>query len=167
MMIHDIEIVNEGQWFDPLNKQKEYRGWRKPKNFIKNLTSDSKNLMKRPKFDQETGDYEVLRPWLLNMAKTAKDMDRINYLRADANTAKVQLKKKAERIRAVQKGTPDRYTSVSTVERWIKKGCTAEKCEDHIKWLDTEYKKALNERAKEIRREYKNESSIFDGIEMI
>jgi len=64
-------------------------------------------------------------------------MDRINYLRADANTAKQQLRKLSKNVEDVQKGTPSRYVSVKAIQKKIDKGLTTKKINDHIKWLDT------------------------------
>ena len=84
-----------------------------------------KNMFENP---QKTGNFEAIRPRLLNMVKKCKTMDDIEYLRRDLNAGKVQLTKLA-------KNRPE----------------IAKQCNAHIKWLGTEYREALNNRAKEIR----------------
>lgn len=157
----------EERAFDLFNKDNENRSFRKPGWVVKNFSQDAPALMKRPACDLDAGEYDKLHPWLLSLAKNAKDMDRINYLRADANTAKQQLRKLSKNVEDVQKGTPSRYVSVKAIQKKIDKGLTTKKINDHIKWLDTVYRKALNDRAKEIREKQKakNESGIFTGLE--
>ena len=159
----------EGEYFDLFNKNGEDRSFRKgsPFKIFKQLGHDVKGLAKRPKCDIQAGEYEKLQPWLLDMARSAKDMDRINYLKADARVGKQQLQTLAKNLKDVKNGTPNRYISVSYIEKCIEKGLTEKKINDHIKFLDGEYKKALNERAKEIRQQAKNESTIFNNIEFI
>ena len=106
------EYIEEGKHFDLFNKQGEDRSFRKPGWVAKNFTQDAKSMIKRPKCDIEAREYEKLHPWLLSLAQNAKDMDRINYLRADANSGKYQLKKLAKNVEDVQNGTPSRYISV-------------------------------------------------------
>lgn len=167
ILVEASGIYIEERVFDLFNKEKENRSYRRSGWVIKNLSQDTPALMKIPNCDLDTGEYDKLHPWLLSLANNAKDMDRINYLRADANTAKQQLQKLAKNVEDVQNGTPSRYISVRAIQKKIDKGLTVKKINDHIKWLDTVYRKALNDRAKEIRNEQKkkNESGIFTGLE--
>ena len=135
---------------------------------IKNNFSTLLSLSKQPKCDIDAGEYDKLHPWLLDIVKKAKDMDRINYLRDDANKGKSQLKKLAKNVEDVQNGTPSKYVNVKYIQKKIDKGLTVKKINDHIKWMDTIYKKALNDRAKEIRKASLSESGrMFDAIEFI
>lgn len=85
-----------------------------------------------------TGNFHKIQPNLLKMAKSCKTMSEINYLRRDKNTGKRILERLAQN-----------------------KPALAQKCRDHIKWLDTTYTEALNERAKEIRK------SVKETVEVI
>jgi hypothetical protein len=90
----------------------------------------------------QTGRFDLLRPKLLKLAKKAKDMKRIQYLRKDASIAKRTLQ-------TLKKNKPEFKDQIDS----------------HLKWLDTEYKQALNDRAKEIRNSV-NEAS-FEEISLI
>ena len=83
------------------------------------------NMMKNP---QKTGNFRGIRDNLLKMVDRCKSISEINYLRRDKNAAKVLLTKLA-------KNRPE----------------IAKECEEHIKWIDTVYTQALNEKAKELR----------------
>ena len=75
-----------------------------------------------------TGRFDLLRPKLLKLAKKAKTIERINYLRKDLSIGKSQLK-------TLMKNKPE----------------FKEQIEAHLEWVDTVYRQALNDRAKELK----------------
>ena len=75
-----------------------------------------------------TGRFDLLRPKLLKLAKKAKTIERINYLRKDLSIGKSQLK-------TLMKNKPE----------------FKEQIEAHLEWADTVYRQALNDRAKELK----------------
>lgn len=91
-------------------------------------------MLKNP---QKTGNFRGIRDNLLKMVDRCKSISEINYLRRDKNAAKVLLTKLA-------KNRPE----------------IAKECEEHIKWIDTVYTQALNEKAKELRGYTIEESGI-------
>jgi hypothetical protein len=92
------------------------------------------NMMKNP---QKTGNFKGIRDNLLEMVDRCKSISDINYLRRDKNAAKVLLTKLAENRPEI-----------------------AKECKEHIKWIDTVYTQALNEKAKELRGQFIKESTV-------
>lgn len=129
-LCEDLDIVIEKalskkDWKDVGDKYKYSDRYKGLSVTISNMKDILKNMFENP---QKTGNFEAIRPRLLNMVKKCKTMDDIEYLRRDLNSGKVQLTKLA-------KNRPE----------------IAKQCNAHIKWLGTEYREALNNRAKEIR----------------
>ena len=104
-------------------------------------------------------DFEKLKPMLLKKAEKANDMDRIRYLRQDLNLAKRQLGKLADNVQSVMDGNPKKNLNVKDLQKRIDKGLTPDSIKAYIKWLETDYAKALNARAKALK-EPKNEAAI-------
>lgn len=98
------------------------------------------NMMKNP---QKTGNFRGIRDNLLKMVDRCKSISEINYLRRDKNAAKVLLTKLA-------KNRPE----------------IAKECKEHIKWIDTVYTQALNEKAKELRGATVTENFKDDSEEL-
>lgn len=98
------------------------------------------NMMKNP---QKTGNFRGIRDNLLKMVDRCKSLSEINYLRRDKNAAKVLLTKLA-------KNRPE----------------IAKECKEHIKWIDTVYTQALNEKAKELRGATVTENFKDDSEEL-
>lgn len=76
----------------------------------------------------KTGKFENLRPRLLKMVDKCKTIDDVNYLKRDVRAGKIQLTK-------LKQNRPE----------------IAKQIDDHIKWLETDYMKALNDKAKELK----------------
>lgn len=84
-----------------------------------------KNMFDDP---TKTGNFEKIRPRLLRLANKCKTLDDVNYLKRDARAAKVQLTK-------LKQNRPN----------------IAKQIDAHIKWIETDYMNALNDKAKEIK----------------
>ena len=76
----------------------------------------------------KTGKFENLRPRLLKMVDKCKTMDDVNYLKRDIRAGKIQLTK-------LKQNRPE----------------IAKQIDNHIKWMETDYMKALNDKAKELK----------------
>lgn len=75
-----------------------------------------------------SGNFERIRPNLLKLVKNCKSLDDVNYLKRDARAAKIQLTK-------LKQNRPN----------------IAKQIDAHLKWIETDYMKALNDKAKEIK----------------
>ena len=84
-----------------------------------------KNMFDDP---TKTGNFEKIRPRLLRLVAKSKTLDDVNYLKRDARAAKVQLTK-------LKQNRPN----------------IAKQIDAHIKWIETDYMNALNDKAKEIK----------------
>ena len=84
-----------------------------------------KNTIDNP---TKTGKFENLRPRLLKMVDKCKTMDDVNYLKRDIRAGKIQLTN-------LKQNRPE----------------IAKQIDDHIKWLETDYMNALNDKAKELK----------------
>lgn len=84
-----------------------------------------KNAIDNP---TKTGKFENLRPRLLKMVDKCKTIDDVNYLKRDIRAGKIQLTN-------LKQDRPE----------------IAKQIDDHIKWLETDYMKALNDKAKELK----------------
>lgn len=118
-------------------------------------------------------DYKYLKEEKMPaIVKKCKTMDDIKYLRRDATIAKTQLKILKRNVHAVNSN--DEYAMKHLGKSFIKKvqsGKLTEKdIDDYIKWINTGYKKLLDDRAKEIRssmkessidKDYKQKSSVL------
>lgn len=128
---------------------------------LSNIGSDAKALSKRPNVDpSKTGDYKSLRPWLLDMVKNAKKLDRLDYLRKDAYVAINQLEKLEKNMKDVKSGHPSRYVSVRYIEKIMDSGNSPAKVREHINWMKSTYLPAIKKRKAELRKEL-DESAIF------
>lgn len=92
---------------------------------IRNAGRIISNMMKNAK---NTGNFKGLRKNLLKMVESCKNMSEVNYLRKDISNGIVMLTK-------LKESKPE-----------IK-----EQCEEHIEWLKTEYREALNNKAKQLK----------------
>ena len=110
-------------------------------------------------------DYKYLREKKLPaILKKCKTMDDIKYMRRDAITAKTQLEILKRNVHAVN--TNDEQIMKRLNKSFIKKvkdgKITEKEIDTHIRWLNTEYKKLIDARAKEIKDSIK-ESYIEEG----
>lgn len=95
--------------------------------------------------------YDKLRPQLIKRAKAAKDMERINYMKADAMVANSYLDKLIQNIKRVQSGDPKVLKNYKKIKQWVDSGLTIDMVQQHKKFLKGEYTDALNARAKELK----------------
>ena len=111
-------------------------------------------------------DYKYLREKKLPaILKKCKTMDDIKYMRRDAITAKTQMEILKRNVHAVNTNDENimKRLNKSFVKK-VKDGKITEKEIDiHIRWLNTEYKKLIDARAKEIKDSIK-ESYIEEGF---
>lgn len=84
-----------------------------------------------------TGKFQDIRPNLLKIVDRCKKLDELDYISRDARASKVYL-------RYLAKNNPK-----------IKK-----QCEDHIKWLSTEYKDYIEKKRKELKEKGVTESNL-------
>lgn len=108
-------------------------------------------------------DIEKLKPMLLKKAKKAKNMERIRYLRQDLAIAKRQIGTLASNVQSVMNGKPKKNLNVQYIKKQIDNGLTPDKIRAYGKWLETDYTKALNDRARELKAP-KNESVLTESI---
>ena len=99
-------------------------------------------------------DYKYLREKKLPaILKKCKTMDDIKYMRRDAITAKTQMEILKRNVHAVN--TNDENIMKRLNKSFVKKvkdgKITEKEIDTHIRWLNTEYKKLIDARAKEIR----------------
>lgn len=80
-------------------------------------------------------------PGFLKLCKEAKDIEVVHYLRQDISVGISTIKKIRERIN----------NGDSRVKKFTDKGITVKDCDLTIDWFETVCRKALNERAKELR----------------
>ena len=88
--------------------------------------------------------YKGLWPGLLKMVNKCKTIDEVNYMKRDLSSAYTQLDK-------LKKNKPER----------------AEAIDEHIEWLKTVYKKALDDKAKELKEKSKLKESVNNVEEHI
>ncbi len=125
--VSENEFVNElsrQDWKD-VGKEYKYSDRFKFNTLFKNFVDIMKNMLDNP---QKSGNFETIRPRLLRLVARCKSIDDVNYLRRDLNAGIVQLTKLKQNRPEISDG----------IDR-------------HIKWLKTEYREALNNKAKELK----------------
>lgn len=125
--VSENEFVNElsrQDWKD-VGKEYKYSDRFKFNTLFKNFADIMKNMLDNP---QKSGNFETIRPRLLRLVDRCKTIDEVNYLRRDLNAGVVQLTKLKQNRPEISDG----------IDR-------------HIKWLKTEYREALNNKAKELK----------------
>lgn len=125
--VSENEFVNElsrQDWKD-VGKEYKYNDRFKFNTLFKNFADIMKNMLDNP---QKSGNFETIRPRLLRLVDRCKTIDEVNYLRRDLNAGIVQLTKLKQNRPEISDG----------IDR-------------HIKWLKTEYREALNNKAKELK----------------
>ncbi len=86
-------------------------------------------IIKNMSYDaSNTGNFKASRPGLLKLVDRCKDMSEITYLRRDSYSGVAQLTKLGQNKPNIKK-----------------------QCDDHIKWIETEYRAAINKKAKDLR----------------
>lgn len=101
---------------------------------LKNFDLLFSNLFKNV---QSTRRFQDIRPNLLKIVDRSKTLDELDYISRDARATKVYL----------------RYLAKTNPK--IKK-----QCEDHIKWLSTEYKDYIKKKRKELKEKGVTESNL-------
>lgn len=104
---------------------------------IKNLPNILANMFKGA---NKTGKYEALRPRLLKMVESCKTPQEITYLERDKNIGITQLRK-------LIKEKPEQKQAI----------------EEHIKWLNGEYTRAINKKQRELKSVKKEEFSFNES----
>jgi hypothetical protein len=94
-------------------------------------------------------------PGYLNMIKSLKDLDDVNYIRKDIGVWDYNSKKIKERLEKCYKlgdcaETKNYYKFIK--KKYIDKGITVKDVEATNKWFNEVARKALNDRAKELKK---------------
>ena len=123
---------------------------------FKNMDLIFKNMMFNA---NDTGDFEKIRENMLKMIARCKTLKELEYLRKEINMSIPYFKKYAEIVSAVENNkTVDMRlseTHVKNIKKRIDKGLTSKKIRDHHAWLINVYRKAMNDKAKELREKNK------------
>lgn len=131
------------------------------KNLMQDLPMIFSNMTSAPMKD---GNWEKLEKNYEKMIQSAKDMDRIKYIRQDLHSGVTTMTKLLDKMEQVKSGS-NKYPAVA---KMMKSGNTPEKLKAHIKWCKETAPKLLNARAKEIRGgKSVNESSVGEAITSI
>ena len=89
------------------------------------------------------------------MVDRCRTLKEVEYIRKDLNSAIPFLKKYIEIVSAVENNkTVDMRlseTQVKNIKKRIDKGLTSKKIRDHLSWITNVYRKAINDKAKELR----------------
>lgn len=93
------------------------------------FTAKNAGLIAQNMLTDKSSSFEGIHGNLLKMVKRCKTKKELDYLRKDVSRGKQQLKREAANA------DPSRKKAI----------------EEHIKWLDTEFRDAINEKAKEIK----------------
>lgn len=101
---------------------------------IRNIGPILSNMSKRA---IHTGNFKGLRKNLLKMVKSCKNLDELNYLSKD-------ISRGIPYLRNIAKSKPE----------------MAKEIEEHIKWLQTEYKQAINEKRNQLKTKKEDINSI-------
>ena len=120
------DFVNElshKDWKD-VGKNYKYTDRFKFGTTIKNYIDITKNLFINP---TKTGNFEKIHPQLLNIVNRCKTIEECKHLKRDLSAAKTQLIK-------LKQNKPE----------------IAKQINSHIKWMETDYKDAINNKIKEL-----------------
>lgn len=116
---------------------------------------------------QNTGEWELLHPFLLEYITYAKTTNDISYIRQDFRSGITQLNKMADNFESVEKGHPNKGVNVKNIQKRIDKGQSSKKIKAHIKWMQTTYKSAIDTQAKKIKENMNEMTDISDdGIDI-
>lgn len=126
----DSQIKQSSRLNNLINQKDEYEFIDEASDAEWSLTLRNFHLMLANfmKSASQTGNFKGLRKNLLKMVKSCKSKEELEFLRKDRTKAKPYLNKLMEN-----------------------KPKFKEQVEDHINWLDTEYKEALDNKAKELK----------------
>ena len=119
-----ITELSRKDWKD-VGKEYKYEDRYRFSQTFKNMGDIMKNMFDKP---TKSGNFEKIRPRLLKMVDRCETLEDVNYLKRDARAGKVQLTK-------LKQNKPE----------------IAKQIDSHLKWIDTDYMKALNDKAKEIK----------------
>lgn len=111
-------------------------------------------LIAAPMKYARNGDYSKLRVALLKRVKNAKKMEDIDYLLNDVKNSKPELTKLAKNIEKAQ-AAKDPDADQKAILKRVKKGLTAEKVREHIKWLQDVYVPNLKAKKNELKKQGK------------
>lgn len=132
----------------------------------KSLNSTVFMLILRGLFEDRYDDpYKWVREVKLpTLVKKCKTLDEISYLRTDLYVAKKQFETLKRNIQAIKSNDEKRIKRLG--KSFVKKVQSGKIKESdiirHERWLNTEYKKMLDQRAKEIKSKSIKESSSID-----
>ena len=122
---------------------------------IRALPELSSNLWNKTINGNKIGDIDILETNLLKILNKCKTSEEVKYIKKDCGVTKTLLAKIIENIKYCEKTKPE---DVKPGLKKLKKKVDAGKfntkdLEQHIKWIDTVYKKALNDKYKELVKE--------------
>lgn len=155
-----LDIITEKVSKDAEKVAKSRVGFSGAFKIWKQLGNDMKALAKRPNVDPTTtGDYKSLQPWMMEMVKSAKDIDRLEYLQRDAYTGIYQLEKLEQNMKDVKAGHPSRFVDVKYINKIMASGNSPAKIRAYITWLRGTYLPAIKKKKADLKKAM-NESII-------
>jgi len=101
----------------------------------------------------KNGGFKPLQDRLMKKVENAKSLERLEYLRKDADMGLRQLQQLIKNMKIVQNGETSRYLnniSIRTIERDFKNGNSPELVQKHIDFLKNTYKPAIVNKKKEL-----------------
>lgn len=109
----------------------------------------------KPKMDIVDAYKKHSYPGLLNMVKNTDNINDLKYLLKDSTTANNQVKIIGARIDKCNKlgncaETKNYYKGIKS--KYIDKGVTSKDMEAYNKWLNEVYKKAIQDKIKELKK---------------
>lgn len=134
---------------DKLDRQQEATEVSLKESIIGNATI---GFQIRPRQDLPTSCKKGSYPGLLNYASNCKSLSKLNYLKKDLSTTNYTLKKILERVKLVEDGKGDPKWEKGIQKKYIDNGVTSKNLEKYINWLNTTYKKAINDRIAELKK---------------
>lgn len=123
-VINEFRGLSRKDWKAVGKEYKDDDRYRYAQTF-RSIGSIIKNMFDNP---QKSGNFEKIRPRLLKMVDSCKSVEDVNYLKRDARAGKVQLTK-------LKQNRPEITSQI----------------DKHIKWIETDYMEALNNKAKELK----------------
>lgn len=101
----------------------------------------------------KNGGYKPLQDRLMKKVEHAKSLERLDYLRKDADMGIRQLQQLIKNMKIVQNGETSRYLnsiSINKIKRDFKNGNSPELVQKHIDFIKNTYKPAISNRRKEL-----------------
>lgn len=101
----------------------------------------------------KNGGYKPLQDRLMKKVEHAKSLERLDYLRKDADMGIRQLQQLIKNMKIVQNGETSRYLnsiSVNKIKRDFKNGNSPELVQKHIDFIKNTYKPAISTRRKDL-----------------